>query len=84
MHHKYKILHSKKLVIRAYPSTTQSLPLDRPGHIQVSLTVIGLLLAHLYSTVSEIVLLQPFYGSLDFLRDNPGEPVPEKTFTHSQ
>jgi len=21
---------------------------------------------------------QPFYGSLDFVRDNPGEPVPEK------
>jgi len=20
---------------------------------------------------------QPFYGSLDFVRDNPGEPVPE-------
>jgi len=26
---------------------------------------------------------QPFYGSLDFVRDNPGEPVPEETFTHS-
>jgi len=26
---------------------------------------------------------QPFYGSMDFLRDNPGEPVPEETFTHS-
>ena len=25
---------------------------------------------------------QPFYGSLDFVRDNPGEPVPEETFTH--
>jgi len=23
---------------------------------------------------------QPFYGSLDFVRDNPGEPVPEETF----
>jgi len=22
---------------------------------------------------------QPFYGSLDFVRDNPGEPVPEET-----
>ena len=27
--------------------------------------------------------LQPFYGSLDFVWDNPGEPVPEETFTHS-
>ena len=26
---------------------------------------------------------QPFYGSLDFVRDNPGELVPEETFTHS-
>ena len=26
---------------------------------------------------------QPFYGCLDFVRDNPGELVPEDTFTHS-
>jgi len=26
---------------------------------------------------------QPFYGSLDFVPDNPGEPVPEGTFIHS-
>jgi len=26
---------------------------------------------------------QPFYGSLDFVRDNLGELVPEETFTHS-
>jgi len=26
---------------------------------------------------------QPFYSSMDFVRDNPGEPVPEETFTHS-
>ena len=25
---------------------------------------------------------QPFYGSLDFVWDNLGEPVPEETFTH--
>jgi len=23
------------------------------------------------------------YGSVDFVTDNPGEPVPEETFTHS-
>ena len=28
-------------------------------------------------------LLQPFYSSLDFVRDNLGEPVPEETFIHS-
>jgi len=26
---------------------------------------------------------QPFYGFLDFVQDNLGEPVPEETFTHS-
>jgi len=26
---------------------------------------------------------KPFYGSLDSARDNPGETVPEETFTHS-
>jgi len=26
---------------------------------------------------------QPFYSSMDFVRDNPGEPVLEETFTHS-
>jgi len=26
---------------------------------------------------------QPFYGSVDFVRYNPGELVPEETFTHS-
>jgi len=29
------------------------------------------------------LLLQPFYGSLDFVWGSPGEPVPEETFTHS-
>jgi len=31
--------------------------------------------AHTHTTV--------FYGSMDFVRDNLGEPVPEETFTHS-
>jgi len=26
---------------------------------------------------------QPFYGSTDFVRDNPGEPVPKETFTQN-
>ena len=25
---------------------------------------------------------QPFYGSVEFVRENTGEPVPEETFTH--
>jgi len=24
---------------------------------------------------------QPYHGSMDFVQDNPGEPVPEETFT---
>jgi len=32
---------------------------------------------------NSIKALTPFYGSLDFVRDNPGEPVPGETFTHS-
>jgi len=27
---------------------------------------------------------QPFYSSLDFVRDNPGELVPEGTFSQQQ
>ena len=27
---------------------------------------------------------QPFYGCMDFVRDNPSEPVSEDTFTHSR
>ena len=26
--------------------------------------------------------IQPFYGSVEFVRDNPGEPVPEETLPH--
>jgi len=26
---------------------------------------------------------QPFYGSVEFVQENPGEPVPEETFTPS-
>jgi len=26
---------------------------------------------------------QPYYGTMDFVWDNPGEPVPEETYTHS-
>jgi len=34
--------------------------------------------------VEELLLQQqPFYGSLDFVRYNLGEPVPEETFTYS-
>jgi len=35
------------------------------------------------SMISLITHTQPFYTSWDFVRDNPGELVPEETFTHS-
>jgi len=35
-----------------------------------------------YSCVTYEYNTQPFYGSLDFVWDNPVEPVPEETFTH--
>jgi len=31
-----------------------------------------------------LLLQQQFYVSLDFVRDKPGEPVTEETFTHSR
>ena len=34
----------------------------------------------LHLLFSGIILLQPFFGSLDLVRDNPSEPVPEGTF----
>jgi len=40
-------------------------------------------LANLQLTEHTHTHTQPFYGSVDFVRDNPGEPVPEETFTHS-
>jgi len=30
-----------------------------------------------------LLLLQPFYGTLNFVQDSLGEPVSEETFTHS-
>jgi len=43
------------------------------------------LLSHVRTTTLLLLLLlqQPFYGSLDFVWDKPGEPIPEETFTHS-
>ena len=34
-------------------------------------------------SILHITHTQPFYGSVDFVRDKPGELVPEETFTHS-
>jgi len=34
------------------------------------------------STEGQHTHTQPFYGSVEFVREKPGEPVPEETFTH--
>ena len=47
-------------------------PVDSSGNFVVSLLVLQLHHTH----------TQPFYGSVEFVRENPGEPVPEETFTH--
>jgi len=50
-----------------------------PGQI-----VIWLLPACLFNYLTHThTHTQPFYGSVEFVRDNPGEPVPEETFTPS-
>jgi len=36
-----------------------------------------------YRLTQVLLLLQTFYGSLDFVWNNPGKSVPEETFTHS-
>jgi len=36
----------------------------------------------LHTYIHTYIHTQPFYGSVDFVRDNPGEPVPEDTFCH--
>jgi len=35
-----------------------------------------------FCSVITLTHTQPFYGSMDFVWDNPGEPVPEETFSH--
>jgi len=36
-----------------------------------------------YHTLTHTHTHTQFYGSVDLVLDNPGEPVPEETFTHS-
>jgi len=35
-----------------------------------------------YTVIRQDTHTQPFYGSMGLVRDNPGKPVSEKTFTH--
>ena len=43
----------------------------------------GLNHGHRQLLLLPLLILQPFHSSLDFVWDNPGELVPEETFTHS-
>jgi len=54
---------------------------------QPSLTLVDVVPTQLrcrvtYTTIHTHTHTQPFYGSVDFVWDNPGEPVPEGTFYH--
>jgi len=51
------------------------------GLDQFRLKVLQLLFHHCH--LRRDTHTQPFHGSLEFVWDNPGEPVPEETFTHS-
>jgi len=43
--------------------------------VNYSLWWLGLVVTSFITTTLQ---LQPFYGPLDFVQDNPGEPVPER------
>jgi len=57
--------------------------------IAVSLTCTQTITFHYIEHISTLKSLiarytqRPFYGSLDFVWDKPGEPAPEETFTNS-
>jgi len=53
--------------------------------VEESLSILSLIQMYLCLSTSAHTHThtQPFYGSVEFVRDNPGEPVSEETFTHS-
>ena len=56
-------------------SFTTGLPTKRHCSIYNGFSTYNISITHTHT--------QPFYGSVEYVRDNPGEPVPEQTFTHS-
>jgi len=67
--------------IRTY--TRLFLPAQQYASMGISCRRVPVRLPVCLSTTHQYTHIQPFYGSMDFVRDNMGEPVPEETFTHS-
>ena len=42
-------------------------------------TEIDITHTHTHTHTTTTTTTKPFYGSVEFVRDNPGEPVPEET-----
>jgi len=64
-------------------STGQHSNCKVPLELYIFVAVIGpLFVICVVSATHTHTHTQPFYGSLDFVRDNPGEPVPEGKFRH--
>jgi len=54
--------------------------------VPLMMTISVIITSHIFLEISYVPLpphTQLCYSSLDFVRDNPGEPVREETFTHS-
>jgi len=63
---------------------TQKIALSLPNNtLLIIFVIVNLKNSNFYQHQHTHTHIQPFYGSVDFVRDNPGEPVPEETFTHS-
>ena len=55
---------------------------DKYTHTYTHKSFIKTMTERINFTVKHTQHTQPFYGSVEFVRENPGEPVPEETFTH--
>jgi len=50
---------------------------------QALLSLLTHMHTHMHMHAHTHTQTQPFYRSIDVVQDNPGEPLPEETFTHS-
>ena len=62
------------------------IPVISIAYLQITFSVIQVINSQMDKLVKTVphqnTHTQPFYGSVEFVRENPGEPVPEETFTH--
>jgi len=69
--------------LHVYTLKCSQVPIAKIYQIRIRLLII-LIVNYFTSTVKHTYThTQPFYGSVEFVQNNPGEPVPEETFTHS-